>query len=388
MTVLTSTASPGLADDAGPAPAGRRRRRRLVVAVPLAVLLAAGVTVAATDPFDDDPSASTADAATAGSLATVEQRSLTAQTEVNGTLGHAGAIDVMNQLHGTITALPTVGQVVNQGEVLYRVDGVPVVLLLGSVPAYRDLAAGAAASDVTGADVQQLNADLVALGYATASELDPASDQFSWRTKRALKKLQAALGVEQTGVLRLGEAIFLPYPVQITSLTGALGAPAQPGGAVLEAASTTPVVTVALTPARQSEVKPGDAVSVVLPNNTTTPGTVFSVGTVATKADPKSDDDPTIAVTIALTDPAGVAGLDQAPVQVSITTAKVDDALVVPVTALLALASGGYAVEVVDDAGGHRLVAVTTGLFDSGQGSVAVTGDGLQAGQRVVVPSS
>ena len=58
------------------------------------------------------------------------------------------------------------------------------------------------------------------------------------------------------------------------------------------------------------------------------------------------------------------------------------DALVVPVAALLALAEGGYAVEVVDETG-HHLVGVRLGAF--ADGLVAVTGD-VRAGQHVVVP--
>ncbi len=55
-----------------------------------------------------------------------------------------------------------------------------------------------------------------------------------------------------------------------------------------------------------------------------------------------------------------------------------------PTTALLALAGGGDAVEVVDPNGSHRLVGVTTGIFDSQSGLVEVSGSGLSAGQNVV----
>jgi hypothetical protein len=79
--------------------------------------------------------------------------------------------------------------------------------------------------------------------------------------------------------------------------------------------------------------------------------------------------------------------LDGAPVQVSITTASVSNALVVRVDALLALAGGGYAVEVVETSGVHTLVPVTTGIFDDADGLVQVSGAGLRAGQRVVVPA-
>jgi hypothetical protein len=161
---------------------------------------------------------------------------------------------------------------------------------------------------------------------------------------------------------------------------------------VLGVSSTKRQVTIALDAAQQASIKVGDKATIVLPNNDTTPGVVSSVGSVATV--PSGDGSsggsqtPTVDVQITPIHPAATGRLDQAPVQVSVVTASVENVLVVPVNALLALAGGGYAVETVDRAGAHRLVAVSTGLFDDSQGLVEVTGTGLVAGQRVVVPSS
>ena len=74
--------------------------------------------------------------------------------------------------------------------------------------------------------------------------------------------------------------------------------------------------------------------------------------------------------------------------QVTITNASVPDALVVPITALLARSGGAYAVEVVAAGGSHHLVAVSLGLFDDADGLVQVTGSELAAGQEVVVPGT
>jgi hypothetical protein len=144
-------------------------------------------------------------------------------------------------------------------------------------------------------------------------------------------------------------------------------------------------VTVALDAAQQAQVRVGDKVTITLPSNTTTPGVVSSVGSVATPG--ASGSAPTIEVQVKLAHEAAAGDLVQAPVNVSIVTASVDTALVVPVHALLALAGGGYAVETVDAAGAHRLAAVTLGLFDDADGLVEVTGDGLRAGRRIVVPT-
>jgi multidrug efflux pump subunit AcrA (membrane-fusion protein) len=72
-------------------------------------------------------------------------------------------------------------------------------------------------------------------------------------------------------------------------------------------------------------------------------------------------------------------------VNVNITEQRADDVLAVPVTALLALSGGGYAVQVVAGNTSH-LAGVTTGLYSDTM--VQVSGPGIAAGMRVEVPSS
>jgi multidrug efflux pump subunit AcrA (membrane-fusion protein) len=79
------------------------------------------------------------------------------------------------------------------------------------------------------------------------------------------------------------------------------------------------------------------------------------------------------------------AGLDEAPVDVIVVSDSIQDVMAIPVSALVALLEGGYAVEV--DAGGGRLelVAVEVGFFGS-DNMIAITSAGLEPGDRVVVP--
>lgn len=363
-----------------------RRRRTVLIAGVLVVTVAtaAGVVVelerpggvSLAHPLGIRPSAGgPADNAAATATAAVARRSLAARLSAGGTLGYAGDNTVTGQGQGTLTWLPAVGQVVRQGGVLFRADGKPVILLYGAVPAYRALAEGITDGD----DVHQLNKALVALGYG--ADLDPTSDRFGGATRAAVQSLQHDLGLTQTGTLDRGQVVFLPGEVRVTAVSGTLGGAA--GGPVLKATSTTRVINVDLNAAQRAQVKLGDAATVTLPDNRTVPGTVTSVGTVATAG--SNGAAPTVRVVITPSAPTG--DLDQAPVQVAITTDTVANVLVVPVNALLALAGGGYAVEVVE-AGRHRLVPVTPGLFDDDAGLVQVTGAGLAAGQRVVVPAS
>src|SRR5215468_1917864 len=371
-------AAAGMSVPAGPEPGrGRRRRRRVLVGGAAVVVAAAGVAVAVTDPFASTGHAGggAAGSGSPTSLSTVTRELLQSRTNVSATLGYAGSYTVTGH-GGTITWLPAAGQVIRQGQVLYRVgNGTPVFLLYGRVPAWRALSAG-----MHGADVQQLNRALVALGCATRAQLDPASKYFTAATGYALAKLQARLGLPQTGTLPLGQAVFLPSAIRVTTVPGALGAPA--AGPVLAATSARHVVTIALDAAQQSEVQAGDKVMITLPTGRVTPGVVSSVGKVATGgASPK------VTVLVALAHPKAAGTLDQAPVTVAITTATVKHALVVPVAALLAR-PGGYAVEEVTAGGRHHLVPVRLGLFDDAAGLVQVSGPGLAAGQTIVVPAS
>ena len=375
---------------------GRGRRRRWVVVIVTGIVIAggAGTVIAAQAGLFHSSGHAPASGTSNIPAATVTRRSLTQQTSVNATLGYAGSYTVTGRVTGTITWLPAAGQVVRQGQVLYRVDnGTPVVLLSGSVPDWRALSEG-----VTGQDVSQLNHDLVALGYAHSGYIAELGwDFFSWETQYGLQQLQSALGIsDPSGSLPLGQVVFEPGALRVTTISAQLGNAGQ--GPVLTATSTVPVVSINLDPSLQAAVKDGDTVTVTLPDGTTTPGVVSSVGTVATSSSSGSGgsgsgsggsgSSATIPVQVTLTDPKAAAGLDEAQVTVNITTGSVSDALVVPVTALVAQSSGGYAVEEVTASGGRRLVPVTPGLFDDVDGLVQVTGAGLAAGQRVVVPSS
>jgi uncharacterized membrane protein YgcG len=406
--------------DAETAPSGHRRRRWIAGGV-VAVVAAAAVALAVTSPFRARASSDADGASYSTSTYTVTRQALTSQTQEDATLGDAGSYSVVNQAQGsaagsgsgpagssggggassggTYTSLPEAGAVVRQGQALYAVSGTPVVLLYGSTPAYRDLAEGD-----TGADVTELNTDLVALGCVTAAELGARSgwDYYSAATASGVTQLQAGMGLTQTGSLDLGAAVFLPSAIEVTGYGSGvvLGGPADAGQVVLAASSTTPQVTIDLDASLQGEVLAGEQVGITLPDGSVTPGVVSSVSTVATSSSGgsgsgsggpggsgSSGGSATVTVEVSLADPAAAGSLNQAPVEVTITTGSVSNALVVPVDALLAETGGGYAVEVIGAAGRHRVVPVKVGLFDDAAGLVQVTGN-LAAGQKVVVPAT
>ena len=363
-------------------------RKRWVLpgaAVVVAVTVTGGVVAMSgakpATPADQGPPANTG---------TVEKGRLSDMVSQYGTLTYRARSDgspypVINRARGTYTKLPDAGDRVDCGDVLYRVNDKPVLLLCGSTPAYRSLSEGD-----TGRDVRELNANLVHLGYATRARLDPSSHVFGSETASALEKLQARLGEDRTGSLKLGQAVFLPQSVRIAKATGELGGSARPGAPVLFATSDTPEVRIDLDPAQQSDVKKGDRARITLPGNRSVTGKVDRLGRVARVPEGRDTNagGATIPAYISLDDPAKARGLDRAPVQVEITTRGVERALSVPVTAIVGRSGGGFAVEVVRADGRRELVAVKPGLFDTAGGRVQVVQGDLREGDRVVVPSS
>jgi Putative peptidoglycan binding domain len=315
----------------------------------------------------------------------------------------------------TYTALPNVGDVIKEDQPVYSLSSEPVPLLYGPVATYQAFYVGM--SD--GADVGELTADLIALGYGAGLA---QSNHYSSATAAAVQRWQSALGLPATGEILLGAVVFEPGPIRVTAVTASVGSAVggggggggagggNGGGTVLTATSTTPIVTVDLDVSQEYLVKPGDAVTVVLPDGTSSVGGhIETVGSVATcpsggtgsgtgaqtgsssaststcsSGGSGTNSGPTVPVTITLDSTPPGSTLDEAPVNVDITTQTAANVLAVPVNALLALQGGGYGVQVVTGNTSH-LVGVTTGIYANNM--VQVGGSGLSAGMRVEVPS-
>jgi len=472
---------------------------------------------------------------------------LVQEEEYNGTIGSLEADPVQAQLSGTITDIPTPGETINQGEVLYTIDEQPVVLLHGELPAFQDLAIGEDTVPVNsqlagvitwvpepgtvieqgqelfrvndqpvillygdhpsfrtmydydpdfhsykisyetydnkpptydegpnqiGSDVLQLEQALVALGYShsamrvdneftyatrymvkqfqasvgatfdgilqlgevvflsgpaqvlevhanpgdysggavlSVSTGDPASGTlvlqleealeglgfnannslevdgvFSPETTQAVRDFQAAVGLEQDGMLNLGEVVFLPGDVRVTSQLATLGSTVAQGFPIIGISLVDKLVSINLPADQQDLLDVGDTVTIEMPDYTEVPGTVVFVSQTALAAanewDPK-----TFEVRIEFKDPTVAEDLDEAPVDVIVVTDSIDDVMAIPVSALLALLEGGYAVEV--HTGGNRtdLVAVEVGFFGSNNMIEIISGE-IEPGDQVVVP--
>lgn len=358
-------------------------RRKGYLGLGAAVVAAAGAsgTWIAASPDGPGPRTSRTTSATAE----VTRGDLVDTKSVDGRLTYSAEHKLAAASAGTVTAMPMLGRTIRQGHALYQLNRRPVVLLYGRIPLYRPLRQG-----VKGPDVRQLERALDALGYGRDAGMT-VDKEFTAATSRAVKAWQDDRGLAETGSVDASQAVFLPGAVRVAAAPVAVGDAIGSGRPVLTVTSTGRLVHVDLKASDQGLATEGAKVSVELPDGSTVPGRIASVGTVA-KAPAQKDggdggSEPTIDVEIELTGAKRTGRLDQAPVTVTLESARRKGVLTVPVEALLARRAGGFGVEVVEPGGtvgATRIVAVQTGAYGSGR--VEITGPGIAPGVRVGVP--
>lgn len=202
-----------------------RRRRWPIGIAGLAVGVAATLgTLAAIDrnsSTDTETVAETAQTATAP----VETRDLLEEVEWSGTLGFGEPTSLIAPNDGTLTTGAALGSALVQGDVVAVVDDLAMVLFYGDVPFYRDLSSGD-----QGADVRQLETNLVALGYDPDVTVTIDHD-FTANTAAMVERWQEALGGEVTGSLRLGAVALTEGPATVVT-SSATGNTVRSGDAV------------------------------------------------------------------------------------------------------------------------------------------------------------
>lgn len=115
----------------------------------------------------------------------------------------------VNLLDGLVTRVPDLEGPASTGTVIYEVAGVPVRVVEGAVPFYRDLAPG-----LEGDDVSQLQAALSELGYL---RIEP-DGQFGTSTAAAVREWRRDLGLVDADRVALGELIAVPDLPRLVSV--------------------------------------------------------------------------------------------------------------------------------------------------------------------------
>ncbi len=310
------------------------------------------------------------------STATVSQGSLATEREFNATVSHGDSWVVTTEAAGTITAAREVGELVDFGEELIRIDDKPVTVAEGSMPMYRELhkvntrhrdANGKRLKLQTGEDVAQLQRFLIATGFDDGGDLE-VDGEFGASTEDAVEDWQEAVGLPVTGRVDTSQLVFESAPVRINT-TSRVG----DRFSTLEVTGADTEVLVDTSTRDRSALPVGADVEIDI-NGTTVPGSVSQQKQV-TLADGSRVWRTTIS-------PDGELPDDVAAAKVTITQTVAEDVLLVPVVALLALSEGGFAVE-VPDGPGTRLVAVEVGEVLDGRAEVS--GE-IAEGDEVVIP--
>ncbi|MDR7279237.1 hypothetical protein [Catenuloplanes atrovinosus] len=388
----------------------RRRRGRVVAGVvaagaALAITATALVWSRGVNASDETP-----DEKVSVSTVAIARTDLSTNRTFDGTLGYGTPRAVKAGREGVITWLPDGGLTVDRGEPLYQVNDEPVPLFLGAPPLYRRITG----RNLTGRDVAMVAKNLQALGYEigeqpgageqvpqpdpeTPEKAEPSASptpitRTAWVTVRdgegvltdaltaAITRWQRDQGLTDDGVLEVGDLAVLPGAVRVESVAVQVGDAAT--GDLMSVTQTAKVVTVQAPVGEADTLKPGDEVTLRMPDGTETPGEIGEISTVAQQPEGAAPGTPQqLSVTVTISDPKAAGKLDGGGVEVRVEGETRAGVLAVPVTALLALREGGYAVQLPDG----RLLAVATGMFSGGM--VEVSGDGVTEGLQVVTTS-
>jgi peptidoglycan hydrolase-like protein with peptidoglycan-binding domain len=361
---------PEVLPDRFPEVKGTRRTVGVVTGVLVAGGAVAAITVFALRDPQDQPDSG---ADTPVSTADITEQTLIDRASYDGTLAHGDSTTLSSRAAGTVTALPAEGATISRGKAVYRIDNKPVTLLYGALPAYRTLKTG-----IKGSDVKQFEQNLWALGYRGFTP----DDKYTWVTADAVRDWQDDLGIRPTGSVTPAQIVYADGTVRVDSLSLQRGAVVGPGTEVERITGTSPLATVLLDSSSGRLARPGTAVRIVLTGGKAVPGKIKAVRTIVTKTDNGQSQTTTFQVTIGFDNDVRTQG--EAAVSVGFTAGQRPNVLAVPVAALVALAEGGYGVQIVDGTT-TRFVAVGTGLFADGK--VEITGPGLRPGMKVAVPS-
>ena len=329
-----------------------------------AIMILAGTAAACSTSTQAEPNPALPPA-----TAEITRTTLVETRTVPGTLGYGDPVPLNANASGTITWIAPVGSTVERGDVLFKVDEQPVVAFYGDVPMYRPLDAG-----TEGADVQQLEENLAELGYSGFA----VDGVYNSATAEAMRAWQEDVGLPETGFVEPGQLVFISGPARIAEHAARVGdvlGGGNPG--ILSYTGTDRMVTVVLRVADRALAVEGNTVAVTVPGVSVVEGTISEVSTAVREQQLE------IIVTVTIADQGALGELDAAPVEVDFISEAREDVLAVPVAALLALAEGGYGVELVDD-DTTRIVPVTTGMFAAGK--VEISGEEIAEGMLVGAP--
>jgi multidrug efflux system membrane fusion protein len=291
---------------------------------------------------------------------------LSRTVSAEGQLEFGSEIVVSHVGAGTLTWVATEGSVATEGDVIYRVDNIPVVLLDGTIPAYRSLTVG----DV-GPDVAQLEQALVDLGYDAAAALT-VDDTYTTYTATVVERWQSDMGVEITGDVDYGSVIFASGAVNIGAHSANVGDQLA-NGPVLSVSSSIRQIKFGVEVGDLDTIQLGTPISVRLPDRSQVEASVTALVS--------SEGAWTATAQFANTD--GLTKVGVVPVTVQWTEELATMVLTVPGVALTRVDDGSYNLEILNPDDTTDFVPVEIGM---NSGSTVQIFSDLPEGTVVVAP--
>ncbi len=329
----------------------------------------------------------------------------TSSVSVGGAVASGGALFVGRQTErsylvaatgsagGAIGSITAPDTAVTTGTVLFWQGFFPVVAIEGDASTTPALARELSTSSENGIDIELLERMLASGGFDDGTLV--VDDEFDDATATAVQRWWASLGLTIDAapadiVVPAGSFVVVPGGL-FTGTALVVDGAAPVGDAVVMGLTTAAREVTTSAPIGDDTFALGATIDVEFPDGTVSTGTVVTVGNVAVNAENVPGATPTVSITLHVADiPEAVDDFVQIPVTLRVVAEEQLGAFVVPVSALVALAEGGYALEVVTDTSTAgepvtTLIAVEPGLFTDG--FVSITGDQVAAGLTIVVPS-
>ena len=300
--------------------------------------------------------------------------------EVAGLAGPGGGLAVVTR------AILHRGATVRPGQVIVEVSGRPLFAFGGTVPAYRDLAAGD-----TGTDVAQLQRGLAAIGYPVGFD---TAGTYGAGTAAAVAAFYTKLGYtvpkgpDGEAMVPRAEIMFVPrFPARVLKVAGPVGQ--QPTGSLATLAMGRPGVAGQLDPTDGGLVKVGMPVTVTDPaTGLARHGRIVSVA-LRTSAAHSQTGGVYLPATVRTSRPLPLSMIGR-DVSLSIAAAHSDGpVLAVPEAAIFARADGRLYVTKLTGTGTGVQVPVRVLVTGNGVVGVApISGGSLAAGDQVAIGAS
>jgi len=301
----------------------------------------------------------------------VERRTLQDIVVLRGDVDRDERFTLFSAVAGRITAISIEEEEqISEGDIIMEVDGRPMLAVSGTIPYWRVLDS----RSPDGPDIELLEQFLLDEGH------DPGivDQNFTGRSRTALRDWQESRGYPDDGVLRPSDLVVADWPATIGSIDLQVGQFVAAGAPLFVLVEDELSVSVSVDPTDRSRLEPGLPATVEVPaTGETAPGRIIELADTAV-IEGQSGERYRGEVELL----RGLDAVAGTAVRIEVVLEEVVDALVVPVAAVSLSGDGQEEVRILTRDGTLARVPVTTGLTE---GALVEIVEGLDGDEQVVV---